>query len=362
MLSLIQRLLGKKTARAGASPIPAFFENKARDQGYTLSAGQTRAIAALARETRHLLAGQPTRSLYLHGPVGRGKSWLLDGFFQALPITQKQRVHFHTFFTRLHQGMFQHREQDDALGVTLDALLADCRVLCFDEFHVHDIGDAMLISRLFQALFQRGVLVLVTSNYAPEGLLPNPLYHERFKPVIDLIATRMQVLEVSSPEDFRSLPQAHAEQRFTGGQYVWPGNAAQRAALGLPATPGPAQTLKVGNRQLRCRSHQARSILFTFNDLCEQLTAVMDYLLLCEDFDHWIIDGLPSLADCPIAVQQRFINLVDVLYDQDKRLTLIGQHPLAHALEGQAIDLARTASRLNQLHTVCPQPAPDPVS
>ena len=362
VLSLIQRLLGKKTALTSASPIAAFFENKARAQGYTLSTGQTQAIAALARETRHLLAGQPARSLYLHGPVGRGKSWLLDGFFQALPIAQKQRVHFHTFFTRLHQGMFQHREQDDALGVTLDALLADCRVLCFDEFHVHDIGDAMLISRLFQALFQRGVLVLVTSNYAPEGLLPNPLYHERFKPVIDLIATRMQVLEVSSPEDFRSLPQAHAEQRFTGGQYVWPGNAAQRDALGLPVTPGPAQTLTVGKRQLLCRSHQARSIVFTFNDLCEQLTAVMDYLLLCEDFDHWIIDGLPFLADCPIAVQQRFINLVDVLYDQDKRLTLIGQQPLARALEGQAIDLARTASRLNQLQTVGPQPVPDPVS
>jgi cell division protein ZapE len=103
-------------------------------------------------------------------------------------------------------------------------------VLCFDEFHVHDIGDAMLITRLFKALFERGVLVLVTSNYPPAGLLPNPLYHERFKPVIDLIAARMEVLEVSSPQDFRSLPQAHATQRFTTGQYVWPGTAAQRAA------------------------------------------------------------------------------------------------------------------------------------
>ena len=362
VLPLIQRLLGKKTAVLDPSPIPAFFENKARQQGYTLSAGQTRAIAALARETQHLLANRATRSLYLHGPVGRGKSWLLDGFFQALPIADKQRVHFHAFFARLHRGMFEHREHDDALGVTLDELLAGCRVLCFDEFHVHDIGDAMLISRLFNALFARGVLVLVTSNYAPEGLLPNPLYHERFKPVIDLIAARMDVLEVSSPEDFRSLPHAHAEQHFTAGQYVWPGTPAQREMLGLPATDCPAQSLTVGNRQLICRHHQAPTIAFTFNDLCEQLTAVMDYLLLCEDFDHWIVDGLPQLADCPIAVQQRFINLVDVLYDQDKRLTLIGQHPLAHALEGQAIDLARTASRLNQLQTVCPQPAPHPVS
>ena len=233
-----------------------FFQKKAEQHGYTLSAGQAQAIAAMARETQHLLAGQATRSLYLHGPVGRGKSWLLDGFFQALPVAEKQRVHFHDFFARLHRGMFKHREHDDALAVTLDELLAGCRVLCFDEFHVHDIGDAMLISRLFKALFRRGIWVLVTSNYPPAGLLPNPLYHERFKPVIDLIAARMDVLEVSSPQDFRSLPQAQSSQRFTTGQYVWPGTAAQRAALGLPATGCPAQVLKVGNRQLQCRSHQ----------------------------------------------------------------------------------------------------------
>ena len=367
VLSLIRRLLGKHHQAVDACPVQTFFHKKAEQQGYTLSAGQTQAIAALARETRHLLARQPTRSLYLHGPVGRGKSWLLDGFFQALPIAEKQRVHFHAFFARLHRGMFKHREQDDALAVTLDELLAGCRVLCFDEFHVHDIGDAMLISRLFKALFQRGVLVLVTSNYAPEGLLPNPLYHQRFKPVIDLIATRMDVLEVSAPQDFRSLPQAHAEQRFTGGQYVWPGTSAQREMLGLAAADCPAQRLTVGNRQLVCRSHQGRSVVFTFNDLCEQLTAVMDYLLLCEDFDHWVIDGLPQLAECPIAVQQRFINVVDVLYDQDKDLVLIGAKPLAESLAGQAIDLARTASRLRQLQetesqTVCPQSAPHPVS
>ncbi|MFB3303174.1 cell division protein ZapE [Pseudomonas sp. AMR01] len=362
VLPLIQRLLGKKTERPLDSPIPGFFQDKAEQQGYTLSPGQTRAIAALSTETEHLLAGQPTRSLYLHGPVGRGKSWLLDGFFQAVPIAEKQRVHFHEFFMRLHRGMFKHSHQDDALGVTLDELLAGCRVLCFDEFHVHDIGDAMLISRLFQALFKRGVLVLVTSNYPPEGLLPNPLYHQRFKPVIDLIAARMDVLEVSSPEDFRSLAQAQSAQHFTRGRYVWPGTAQQREAFGLPALDCPAQTLTVGNRQLLCRSHQARTIAFTFADLCEQLTAVMDYLLLCEDYDHWIIDGLPLLADCPIAVQQRFINLVDVLYDRDKQLSMIGTQPLETALSGQAIDLARTASRLNQLQTVNPQHAPDPVS
>jgi len=111
-----------------------------------------------------------------------------------------------------------------------------------------------------------------------------------------------------------------------------------------------------------CRRHEGRSIAFTFNDLCEQLTAVMDYLLLCQDYDHWIIDGLPQLANCPIAVQQRFINLVDVLYDRDKHLVLIGELPLEIALSGQAIDLARTASRLGQLQQAAPQPASDPLS
>ena len=360
--SLIRRLLGKKADTLVDQTIPTFFQKKATQQGFTLSVGQSSAINALARETQHLLAGQPARSLYLHGPVGRGKSWLLDGFFQALPMAEKQRVHFHDFFARLHQGMFRHRQQPDALAVTLDELLAGCRVLCFDEFHVHDIGDAMLITRLFKALFERGVLVLVTSNYPPEGLLPNPLYHERFKPVIDLIAARMDVLEVSSPQDFRSLPQAQSTQRFTTGKYVWPGTASQRESLDLPAADCPPQPLAVGNRQLRCRREHGRTIAFTFNDLCEQLTAVMDYLLLCQDFDHWIIDGLPHLAECPIAVQQRFINLVDVLYDKDKYLILIGEQPLAESLAGQAIDLARTASRLGQLGQVHPQPLPDPVS
>ncbi len=353
-LPLLKRLLGKKTAHDSAPAIQRFFADKARQQGYTLSPSQVQVIDAMARQAAHLLAQRPTRSLYLHGSVGRGKSWLLDGFFQALPLPDKQRVHFHDFFARLHRGMFAHRQQADALGATLDQLLDGCRVLCFDEFHVHDIGDAMLITRLFKALFQRGILLLVTSNYPPQGLLPNPLYHQRFKPVIDLISARMDVMEVSAPQDYRGLAQNHQQQRFTHGQYVWPGTPAQRRELGLPATDGPPLALAVGSQQLQVRWHQARSLALTFNDLCEQPTAVMDYLLLCEDFDHWIIDDLPLLGDCPIAVQQRFINLIDVLYDQDKHLTLLGQQPLDDALQGQAIDLARTRSRLGQLQQVSP--------
>lgn len=331
-----------------------YFRQNAHAQGYTLSHSQRRVIDCMAQHATALL-GKSVKTLpglYLHGAVGRGKSWLLDGFFQAIPIEHKQRLHFHEFFARLHQGMFAHRDQPDALAFALDEQLSGCRVLCFDEFHVHDIGDAMLITRLFKALFQRGILLLVTSNYPPEGLLPNPLYHARFKPVIDLIHGRMQVMEVGGPHDYRSQMRTHAQQLFTQGRYVWPGSAAQRQALKLPRHITPALQLAVGTRHLQARHCADRTIVFTFADLCDYPTAVMDYLELCRRFDHWIIDELPNLADCSMAARQRFINLIDVLYDQDKHLTLLGQHSLCESLGGDAIDLARTRSRLGQLMEV----------
>jgi len=352
----LRRLFGKVSSTsagegATARVVHDYFRHKAHTQGYTLSHSQQRVIDCMAQYATTLLGtpGKTLPGLYLHGAVGRGKSWLLDGFFQALPIEEKQRLHFHEFFARLHQGMFSHRDHHDPLATTLDELLNDCRVLCFDEFHVHDIGDAMLIARLFKALFRRGILLLVTSNYPPEGLLPNPLYHARFKPVIDLINARMQVMEVGGPHDYRSQDRTHAQQVFTQGRYVWPASVAQRQALNLPEADAPAIALAVGTRQLPARRCAGRTIAFTFADLCDHPTAVMDYLELCRRFDHWFIDQLPNLADCSIAAQQRFINLVDVLYDQDKHLTLIGQRSLCESLGGEAIDLARTRSRLGQL-------------
>nr|WP_285861137.1 cell division protein ZapE [Pseudomonas sp. BGr12]MDL2419927.1 cell division protein ZapE [Pseudomonas sp. BGr12] len=340
----------------GARPAPdglavtvrQHFRHKAAAQGYTLSQGQARVIEQLATQAGQLDSGK-ARSLYLHGAVGRGKSWLLDGFFQALPHPHKRRVHFHDFFARLHRGMHEHRHQDDALAHSLDELLEGCQVLCFDEFHVHDIGDAMLITRLFQALFARRIFLLVTSNYAPEGLLPNPLYHQRFKPVIELIKRQMQVLEVGGEQDYRSLSTASSQQRFTRGHYLWPGSAEQRQALELPALSDGTFDLPVGKHPLRARFSEQRTVGFDFADICEQPTAVMDYLELAGRYDHWIIERLPRLEDCSIAAQQRFINLIDVLYDQDKHLVLIGSASLDASLGGSATDLSRTRSRLGQL-------------
>jgi len=344
-----QRLRG---AAAHQSELLDWFEDKAHSRGYQLSDGQRRVIHCMARQLAQLEQGQ-ARSLYLYGSVGRGKSWLLDGFYQAVPVEAKKRLHFHDFFARLHQGMHRHRALDDALGATLDELIGDCRVLCFDEFHVHDIGDAMLLTRLFNALFSRGVFLLVTSNYAPEGLLPNPLYHERFLPVIRLINSAMEVLEVGGDTDFRSLPANREQQQFTQGHYVWPGTAAQRQALQVPA-PQPVQ-LDVNKRPLRALAVDGRRVVLGFDDLCEKATAVIDYLVLAEQYDEWVIDGLDDLADCSLAAQQRFVNLVDVLYDQDRQVTVIGKRPLEQSLGGPLADLMRTRSRLGQLQVVGPQ-------
>ncbi|MDH0647397.1 cell division protein ZapE [Pseudomonas sp. GD03858] len=334
-----------------ASALMEHFQGQADERGYTLSDGQRRVIEHMAAQLE-ALADDRANSLYLHGAVGRGKSWLLDVFFDAVPTPSKRRLHFHDFFARLHQGMHRHRSLDDALGTTLEQLLGDCRVLCFDEFHVHDIGDAMLLTRLFDALFARGVMLLVTSNYAPESLLPNPLYHERFLPVIRLINSRMKVLEVGGDTDFRSLPSNRERQRFTRGHYIWPGEQAQRQALALPS-PDPVM-LEINQRPLRVLACDGRQVMFAFQDLCEQATAVIDYLVLAERYERWVIDGLDDLAECSLAAQQRFANLIDVLYDQDRELVLLGRRPLAQSLGGAIADLMRTRSRLGQLHQVGP--------
>jgi len=348
------RQLGQRLRAAAPqqSELLSWFEDKAASRGYRLSDGQRRVIHSMAAQLAQLEGGQP-RSLYLYGSVGRGKSWLLDGFFQAVPVEAKRRLHFHDFFARLHQGMHQHRLLDDALGATLDALLGDCLVLCFDEFHVHDIGDAMLLTRLFNALFARGIFVLLTSNYAPEGLLTNPLYHERFLPVIRLINRSMEVLEVGGDTDFRSLPANREHQRFTQGHYVWPGTATQRQALNVPQEQ-PVM-LEVNKRPLRALAIDGRRVVLAFDDLCEKATAVIDYLVLAGQYDEWIIEGLDDLAQCSLAAQQRFVNLVDVLYDQDRQLTVIGQRPLEESLGGPLADLMRTRSRLGQLHPMGPE-------
>ncbi|MFF7776447.1 cell division protein ZapE [Streptomyces tanashiensis] len=338
------------------------FHQAAARRGFSIAPAQEAAVERLARLAAELARPvwtfpRPPRDLYVWGPVGRGKSWLVDTFYEGLPGGRKRRLHFHDFFRRLHDGVTRPGARHDgqsAVDSALDELIGDSRVLVFDEFHAHDAGDAMLIARLFRTLLDRRITLVTTSNYPPAGLMPDPLYHHLFEPTIELIEERMDVLDVSGPVDFRLLEAPRSEaggRRFATGLCVAPGDTAL-AALGLIApAPAEATTAPAHLRELPARAVRGELVWFGFDVLCETATAVPDYLALAERFDTLVLDGVPPLAEASADGRQRFANLVDVACDRDVRLVLIGSDPLTSLPEGQALtrDLDRTTSRLAML-------------
>lgn len=284
--------------------------------GYELDEAQLLVIGELER------LGDQRRGVYLHGPVGRGKSFLADAFFDALPVRRKRRVHFHSFFQELHARISARLHRPKAVEKALDELIGRAEVLAFDEFHLHDIGDAMLMTRLLEALRTQRVMVVATSNYPPDGLLPNPLYHDRFLPGIALVKELMDVVEIEAGVDYRYL-HGRPRSRFETGE------------IRTDAPP---------------RDTTGRQGWFDFGDLCEKPTSTRDYLALADRYDDWVITAVPRLETCDREAQQRFANVVDVLVDADVRLTLVSEHPLGEIVGGQALDLARTASRLELIN------------
>lgn len=319
------------------------MRRKAKGQGITLDDDQQRLIHHLDGLGETLLRQRGAfAGLYLWGQPGRGKSFIADSFFAALPLAQKKRAHFHTFFRELHQQM-----SGQGLDAALLELMGEARLLCFDEFHLHDIGDAMLVKRLLTLAMERSVALIFTSNYPPRELLSNPLYHDRFVPSIALIEQHMTVMALNGPRDYRQQDAGHGV--FSEGAWLWPADSARRQVLGLPERTDDV-ALNVGHRTLYAASAPGEFLHFTFAALCEAPTAVMDYLALCEAHENWFIDGVPPLASVSPAAQQRFINLVDVLYDQQRRVFIAARCPLAAlTADVELEDIARTASRLSQL-------------
>jgi len=318
--------------------------------GYDLDAAQFAAIDRLA------VLGERRRGVYLHGPVGRGKSFLADAFFDVLPVKRKRRVHFHAFFHELHTRISSRLHERGAVARAVRELAGRCDVLAFDEFHLHDVGDAMLMTRLLEELKARGVMIIATSNYPPDGLLPNPLYHDHFLPGIALVRELMDTVSLDGPVDYRHL-HGHPRSRFETGTIV--------THRTLPASP---VTLEVNGRAITAlgcdegsfhppqadESSPRRSrsrIWFDFGDLCEKPTSTQDYLVLADHYDDWVIAGVPRLETCDREARQRFANVVDVLVDRDVRLTLVSEHSLDEIVGGRALDLARTASRLEMINT-----------
>lgn len=314
-------------------------------RGLQLDAAQQRMLARLAdwlqARLRPSVWRRPAAGVYLWGGVGRGKSLLLEALFQAAPYQAKRRVHIHALLQEVQQRMLRHAGQGDPLQRVADELASEARLLYLDEFHVHDIGDAILLGRLLQPLIERDCILLFSSNYAPLQLCPNPLYHSRFKPFAELLQRRCLVLQMDAGPDYR----AHST-RYWGLYMEGPATLLEVRLEHVPATP----QLLLQRRALTLRGMNSRTVWLDFSALCRQPLASSDYLNLCQRFAHIAIGELPLLARCSLDEQQRLLNFIDIAYDQGCELWLQAEHSLEALCAGVAHnDFSRTRSRLAQL-------------
>ncbi|NUW60784.1 cell division protein ZapE [Cronobacter muytjensii] len=323
------------------------MQQRAQENALRLDADQTQLVAALdALAAPRLAGGARFAGLYVWGRPGRGKSFIVDNFFASLPLAAKRRAHFHDFFRELHQRMMHQ-----PLEAALRALLGDARLLCFDEFHLHDPGDAMLAKKLLEVALSMNITLILTSNYSPRELLAHPLYHELFVPSIALIEREMTIFALNGERDYRLMAGSDAGL-FSQGAWLRPGTPAQRDACGLPGACGEF-AVAAGYHTFYAVSPPGEILHFTFAGLCEAPTAVMDYLTLCESYSCWFIDAVPLLANVNPAAQQRFINLIDVLYDKQRQLFVSSAYGVTDIIHGVELDdIGRTASRLSQLPVI----------
>lgn len=307
---------------------------------------------ARASLLRWLKPPQPPRGVYFWGGVGRGKSFLMDAFYRALPIRRKTRVHFHAFMRDVHEELKTLRRVEDPLLAVAARIARRHRLVCFDEFHVSDVADAMILGRLLTALFGHGVVFVMTSNYRPDDLYPNGLQRQNLLPTIALLKQWLDLLEIDGGTDYRLRELEHEECHYT------PLSEAVEAALALRferMCPGADEDprLVVGGRTLKARRRAGSLVWFDFETLCEGPRSQLDYLELARRFAVVIVSGVPRLTPDMGNAARRFTWLVDVLYDHRVKLLLSTAVPAAELYrEGpNSQEFPRTASRLIEMRT-----------
>jgi cell division protein ZapE len=303
------------------------------------------------------------KGLYIYGEVGRGKTMLMDLFYEASPVKRRRRAHFHEFMIDVHERVHalrqkmkagEHADQDPIELVAKD-LASEAWLLCFDEFHVTDIADAMILGRLFTQMFARGVVVVATSNVAPADLYKDGLNRALFVPFIHMLEERMDIVRLASRTDFRLEKLA--------GLPVWhvPADAAADAALDdawrrlARDHDGGAQQLPIKGRSIRVPRAAMGVARFSFHDLCEEPLAAADYLRIAHEYHTIILDHIPVMSFDNRNAAKRFIILIDTLYDTNvKLIASAAAEPdaLYHADEGyEVLEFQRTASRLIEMRS-----------
>ena len=345
------------------------YKNMLAIHGYVADAAQLAAAEALQALYTQLLTFKVDRGsklkrllslpelpkgVYFWGGVGRGKSFLMDCFYSAVPYRRKKRIHFHAFMQRIHRDLDQYKGESDPLQKVAEQISKEVRLLCFDEFHVSDIADAMILGRLLEALFARGVVMVMTSNYPPDSLYPGGLHRDSFLPTIALIKQQLNVFEVEAGVDYR---QRVLEQ---GDLFMYPDDAAAeqkmheyfRLVTGESGKKGEGHILVLGRDiPTLCRGNGV--IWFDFRDLCGGPRSQNDYLEIARNHHTVLLCHIPRMTQHQSSEARRFTWLVDVFYDHKVKLIATAQCA-ADALytEGtQAAEFQRTVSRLTEMNS-----------
>jgi cell division protein ZapE len=299
---------------------------------------------------------QPVRGLYIWGDVGRGKTLLMDLFFEEAQVDKKRRAHFNSFMVEVHARIHAERQRTDSsdpIPVIAHAIAEETRLLCFDEFQVTDVADAMILGRLFDRLFAEGVIIVATSNTAPDRLYEGGLNRQLFLPFIEEIKQRLDVVELNGSTDYRL-------QRIAGlNVYLTPLGREADAAMDAAwerltdSKHGKPTSLTVLGRQVPVPQAARGVARFDFNDLCARPLAAADYLAVARKFHTLLLDHIPVLTPDMRNEARRFILLIDTLYDEGVKLICsAAAPPQALYLEGDGTDaFRRTASRLAEMQS-----------
>jgi cell division protein ZapE len=296
------------------------------------------------------------QGVYIHGDVGRGKSMLMDLFFNHCPIEAKRRVHFHVFMLEAHRFMHRWRaeHEGDPIGPLARHMRASALLLCIDEFQVSDIADAMILGRLFGMLFELGVVVVATSNRHPEDLYRNGLQRERFLPFIDLLKQHNELIELAGPQDYRLM-----HMRSLSTTYFTPLGPSAEAFVrrsfdelthGAAMAPG---SLHVNGREIKFGAVSGDVATARFSDLCESVLGAADYRELACDFSTLIVSDIPRLTAEERNEAKRFATLIDVMYEHKAKLICTAAVPPDRLyVDGKgAFEFQRTVSRLIEMQS-----------
>jgi cell division protein ZapE len=296
------------------------------------------------------------QGLYIFGAVGRGKSMLMDLFYETAPVAAKRRVHFLEFMLETHEAMHRWRQSNegDPIPDLARRIAESSWLLCFDEFQVTNIADAMLLGRLFEALFERGVVVIATSNWAPDDLYEGGLQRDRFLPFIALLKERLDILQLDGPTDYRLLRMGDRPVYFSPLGPAATASLEETFALLTDGAPPEPLTLTMQGRRLTLPKAAKSAAFSDFDALCRQPLGSADYLALATHLQSLLIDGVPELTPDLVNETRRFMILVDALYEHGALLVMAADVPLDRLnTDGQAaFEFRRTRSRLSEMQSL----------